>query len=239
MDDLATDSDSITDTVSRQIAGYINHHSLQAGDKLPSERNMTEMFGVSRVSLREAIRGLVVINLLEVRNGKGVFVKNPKATLFGANLQMKIRKEQLIQLIEVRKALELHVLRGLFSDPASSSPEEEDLKEIDAILLEMEYPHVPDQKVANLDAAFHTRINQLSGNQVLVDLMENTIILSNQLWEESGRNVHQAIRRSIPLHRSLFEALKSGDTESAISIYEKIVELDTAFIQDSSSKDDT
>ncbi len=213
---------NLPNIIANQIIAYIKHHKLKAGDRLPSERILSQMFNVSRVSLREALRGLVIINLIEVKNGKGAFVKNPKAVISGANLQMNIHRDQLLQLTEVRRILELRSLELVLE-----SMSEEDAEELDAILLRMEYPYVLNEELGALDDEFHLKVNQLSGNEVLVDLLENMIILSKQLWDETGEDIYQTIRESIPYHRELFQGLLSGDKEQVYEAYGKIVSLDT------------
>lgn len=220
------DKTNLPNIIAQQIIAYIEHHNLQVGDKLPSERVMSEMFNVSRVSLREAVRGLVIINLLEVINGKGIYVKNPKAKISGANLQMNIHKDQLIQLTEVRRMLELKSI-----ELVAKNIQEEDFEELYEIIRKMEYEFVLDEDLVRLDDAFHRKLNQLSGNEVLFDLLDNMIVLSKQIWSESGSSIYQAIRESTPLHRDICEALQHQNTQAALSAYKKLVEKDISLLE--------
>ena len=212
---------NLPNKVANQIIEYVTYHKLKAGDRLPSERVLAQMFNVSRVSLREAIRGLVIINFIEVRNGVGAFVKNPKALVSGGNLQMNIHKDQLMQLTEVRRILELRSLE-LIVDTIS----EDDIEEIEEIMIKMEYPYVLNEDLGNLDDEFHIKVNQLCGNEVLVDLIENMIMLSKKIWKDTGEDIYKTIRDSIPMHRRLLEALKLHDKAAVFEAYNEIVTLD-------------
>lgn len=212
---------NLPNQIAKMIADYISYHNLKIGDRLPSEKAMTQMFKVNRVSLREAIRGLVIINMIEVRNGVGSFVKNPKAVVSGANLQLNIHRDQLKNLLEVRKVLELYSLNSVIVNI-----QKDDLEELEKIIVHMEYPYVLDENLSVLDDEFHKKVNQICGNEVLVDLIESTIILSKQLWAESGEDLYKTLHESIPLHRELLEAIKKRDKDKVQDVYSSIVLLD-------------
>ena len=94
--------------VARQIERLISEGSLKPGDKLPSERELAEMFRVSRSSLRDGIRKLELLGLVEARHGEGTIVRDLSAdSLVSPIASMLVRKRQLVaELLDVRKMLE-------------------------------------------------------------------------------------------------------------------------------------
>ena len=86
----------------RYIQNYIEENDLKAGDKLPSQEQLLEMMGVSRTSLREAMKTLEARNVLEVRNGKGVYVGSQMDSAFLSLMDFTREKGKLLDALEVR-----------------------------------------------------------------------------------------------------------------------------------------
>ena len=93
------------------IKEYIDKNNLKSGDRLPSQAELMELLGVSRSSVREAIKTLEAKNALEVINGKGVFVKDGSSNSISAQIEFGKEKESILELLEVRKVLEKEILR--------------------------------------------------------------------------------------------------------------------------------
>jgi len=109
----------------RYIQNYIEENELKAGDRLPSQEQLLEMMGVSRTSLREAMKTLEARNVLEVRNGKGVYVGSQKESAFLSLMDFTREKGKLLDALEVRKILEREILRMVIH-----TVNEEELKEL-------------------------------------------------------------------------------------------------------------
>ena len=217
---------NLHDIVAEKIEEYIKQNEIKSGIKLPSERDLCEMFSISRSSLREGIRRLEMVNLVEVINGKGIFVKNPTATVKGINLQVQIQKEQLMQTLQIRRVLEEYAL-----ELAVENITNEDIQEIELILLKMEDKSISDQKLCEVEDEFHGKLYNLSGNEFLVNLLDNIRDVSREIWSESNEHLYRLLRESIPHHRQLFEAIKSKDKEKLISVFEEMIEVDIKLIK--------
>jgi GntR family transcriptional regulator, transcriptional repressor for pyruvate dehydrogenase complex len=97
----------LSEVAIEQIRDFILSNGMKAGDKLPSENEMVVQLGVSRVSVREAIRMLEISGILEVRHGRGVFVKELTGDIFVPLGQwVSMKKQTLQQHFETRLILE-------------------------------------------------------------------------------------------------------------------------------------
>lgn len=92
--------------VSKEIKDYIQQNNLKKGDKLPSVEQIMENLGVGRSSIREAIRYLEALDIIEVLNGKGIFVKEPSLYQLSTKFTVEDEKSALLQLCDVRRGLE-------------------------------------------------------------------------------------------------------------------------------------
>ncbi len=121
-------------TIVAQIEELIAQGKLKQGDQLPSERELAEQFGVSRVVIRESIRNLQARGIVEVRHGSGTFVRaNPKDTLTQTlTLLLKLEESSLLDLYVIRQALEL-----VAAPRAAQYANEQDIKALRETLGEM------------------------------------------------------------------------------------------------------
>ena len=95
----------------RYIQEYIEENHLEAGDRLPSQGQLIQMMGVSRTSLREAMKTLEARQIIKVQNGKGIFVNENKDSAMLNLLDFAREKEKLLDTLEVRRVLEQEILR--------------------------------------------------------------------------------------------------------------------------------
>ena len=123
-----TERPNLTEAVARQLLEAIT--DLEPGTRMPSERELTQMLGVSRTTLREALHGLAVMGALEIRHGQGVFVARPKAgTEQLQELGVALAKGVTRDLLEVRRMLLIEA-----ATLAAERRTEEDLEAIEASL---------------------------------------------------------------------------------------------------------
>ncbi|WP_432545851.1 FadR/GntR family transcriptional regulator [Kineococcus sp. SYSU DK004] len=192
--------------------------ALRPGDKLPSERELAQVLQVSRPSLREALRVLEGLGLVEVRRGGhegGSFL----AESAGSGVANLLRLELALghfsdrDVLQTRLALETWVCgeaarRG--DDPA--------LAPLDHVLERMDDPEVPAQEFNRLDAAFHVGIARATGNVLTAHLMDSLrTAIERQMvaaydrlpdWRRTARTVRAE-------HRAILAAVRSGDPERA------------------------
>ncbi|WP_322894145.1 MULTISPECIES: FadR/GntR family transcriptional regulator [unclassified Yoonia] len=158
--------------VIRQIEGLILRGILRPGERLPSERELSETMDVSRPSLREALADLQDRGLLTSRAGSGVFVADVLGSAFSPALValFAAHDEALFDYISFRRDME-----GLAAERAARLSSDTDLKVIDTIFQKMEAAHQkrnPTEE-ASLDADFHLAIIEASHNIIMLHMMRS------------------------------------------------------------------
>lgn len=200
----------VYEEVAKQIERLILK-KLQPGDKLPSERELAEMLRVSRGSIRDAIRGLELLGLVEPRQGTGTIVREISADSVVnpfANA-LKRRKELVSELIDFRKMLEPPLAARAATH---ASPEE--VAEMEEILRRQEEKqHQGDAGVAE-DTEFHYSVALASDNSVVLKVID---ILMDLLRDTRARSLQVEGRpqKSLSGHRRILAAIKRHDGEAA------------------------
>ena len=152
-----------------QIQLLIRDNELKPGDKLPSEREMAENLSVSRTSVREAISVMESAGLVEVLQGKGVFLINDENTKLLNKLDKLLNSQglNLIELIEVRQGLE-----GQAAYLAAIRRSETDLQKIKSAYIKMEKAYANDLVAAEEDYEFHISFVTAAKNPMLLKAVE-------------------------------------------------------------------
>src|SRR5262245_41909993 len=193
----------------------IRSGELSPGDRLPPEHELAERLGVSRGSLREAVRALSQINVLDVRRGDGTYVTSlaPSELLSGMVFAMELLQSQgLEEVVEVRRLL-LPPAAAL----AAQRVTKEQLAKMHAVVEQLEQATDPDE-IPRLHNRFAALVYEASGNETL-----SSILRALQL---RGENVRRAWLSSDPGRRDvalahqkmLLDALERGDVDMARSI---------------------
>jgi len=199
--------------IADEIRNQIIKGKLAPGSKLPTEREMGDNQGVSRVVVREAISRLRHEGLVTSQQGRGVFVSSPEESRFLSITQEALsRPEDYQRLYDVRKVLEsgTAALAALHRD-------EDDLKEMREHLAAMIAPEVNHQSYVEADIAFHRSIASASKNPFLalfisfvdVKLKESISVALQSL------NFMETIEVSAREHERIFACINSNDSEGA------------------------
>jgi len=205
--------------VSSQIADQIRSSILNGeflpGDKLPSERDLAEMFGVSRPSVREALAILESAGLAATYKGEGTIVRSLVETNSGNPLRELIRLEQdrALDVIEVRKCMESWTA---FYAAQRALPE--DVRLMGEIVASMERNLEAETPSEDLDANFHVLIARASHNVIWLHLMQHLFDSMKEFQQSVWRAVHLTgddHKRLFEHHGSIFEAIKDRDAEKA------------------------
>lgn len=213
-----TTGGSQTDVVIHGIREMILAGELRAGDRLPVEKELATRLGVSRGSLREAVRALAILGVVETRQGDGTYVTALDASLllhpirFLAELQAP---QDATHLLGVRRALEPESAAR-----AASRVDDDELERMAEVLaaadraLEGEAPHDLAAFTA-ADAEFHRLIAQASGNPALAALIEGLVgeTLRARLWDAVEQ--HDALSRTQAEHHAILDALRRRDPDRA------------------------
>lgn len=203
--------------VMAQIEDRILAGELSAGDHLPNERDLSALLGVSRPSLRESLRVLEALGVLEIRrggDGGAVLVGTPGPGFVNLlKLQLALGQFSQTDVLHTRIALETWCCRE-----AAISATDEDLDDLERILDQMDDPTIEAATFNALDAAFHVRIAESTGNQLTAHLMQSLRIAINRQmvaayarledWRETAKTVRAE-------HRDILRTLRDRDPEGA------------------------
>jgi GntR family transcriptional regulator, transcriptional repressor for pyruvate dehydrogenase complex len=205
---------AVTDEAIEKIKAMIVSGTLRAGDRLPKEADLAAELGLSRSSLREAVRALSLMNILDVRQGDGTYVTSLEPTLLLEALSFIVdfhRDATVLELLQVRRILE-PAATAMAAERATDA-------ELDALgkLLDSlgENPSA-DDLVAN-DLEFHRRISALSGNSVLSSLVETMSAPTTRARVWRGLTQAGAWERTLAEHRAILHAMVLRDAEAARS----------------------
>jgi GntR family transcriptional regulator, transcriptional repressor for pyruvate dehydrogenase complex len=171
--------------VIEQIQNMVLNGSLQNGDKLPSERDLSEKMEVSRTSIREAIRVLETMGVIESRQGEGNFVCSNINASFIEPLSMifMLNNGEPSDILELRKAIELVTVRF-----AAQRGSEEDFEELKDMIYKLKTSDTESERVL-IDTKIHQKIATMSGNY----LIESVFITASTLFERFVKNARESI----------------------------------------------
>jgi len=220
--------------VIRQIEGLILRGILRPGERLPSERELSETMGVSRPSLREALAELQERGLLASRAGSGVFVADVLGSAFSdALVQLfSAHDEAVFDYISFRRDME-----GLAAERAATLGSDTDLKVIAAIFAKMEAAHSkrnPTEE-AGLDADFHLAIIEASHNVIMLHMMRSMYqLLREGVFYNRQVMFKQRTTRATLLdqHRAINDALQARDPAAARAAVEGHLSFVEAALRD-------
>lgn len=209
----------VYEAVAQQIERFILK-KLQPGDKLPSERELAETLGVSRSSIRDAIRSLELMGMVEPRQGAGTVVREISASSLVNPLANALkRKEQLIgELLDFRKMLEPPLAAR-----AAVHASEEQITEMEEILdRHAEKVRLGQSAIAE-DSEFHYSIALASGNSVVFKVLDTLMDLLRDTRERSLQ-VEGRAQKSLAGHRRILAAIERRDAEGAKAAMHRHIE---------------
>src|ERR1700733_15909362 len=159
---------SISDDIVEQILALIASGDLKPGQRLPSERELCKNFGAGRSSLREALRCLSIVGVLNARVGEGTTVAADGGKFLGKIIEWRLitEKHDIENLLDVRIGLE-----GVAAADAALQATKEDIEKLQALLARMKASVKNDKQFAALDLEFHVTLAKSSGNALLFDLV--------------------------------------------------------------------
>jgi GntR family transcriptional repressor for pyruvate dehydrogenase complex len=203
----------LSEEVLRRLKAMIIDGTFKPGDQLPSERELSEMFQVSRASIREALRILETLGFLEAKVGVGggTFVKevsidalvNPFSELLGSE------KELIMEMLDFRRVLETEIARS-----AAEQRTDDDLRHIEETIEQMRKNITSGGIGVEGDTAFHDAVAEASGNRVFRKMLS----MAKSLLVQTRRTTLEIPgqpEKSVIDHREIFEAIRAGDGDLA------------------------
>ncbi len=206
-------SEKLSHSVVTQIEQLILRGILRPGERLPSERVLSEQMGVSRPSLREAVADLQSRGLLDSRAGAGLYVAESLGATFPASLSQLFagHNEAIFDYLDFRSDME-----GLAAERAARLGSDTDLQVIDEIFKKMEAASQTADPTheAELDAEFHLSIVEASHNVIMLhmmrsmyDLLRKGVLFNRQVIYQQ----HHKRSALLDQHRAINDALQARD----------------------------
>ncbi len=209
----------VYEEVARQIERLILK-KLQPGDKLPSERELAETLGVSRSSIRDAIRSLELMGLVEPRQGAGTVVLEISASSLVNPLAnaIKHKGELISELLDFRKMLEPPLAAR-----AATHASEEEVAEMEEILERQQHKLQRGESAIAEDSEFHYSIALASRNSVVFKVLDTLMDLLRDTRERSLQ-IEGRPQKSLAGHRRILAAIKRHDAEAAKAAMRRHIE---------------
>jgi GntR family transcriptional repressor for pyruvate dehydrogenase complex len=206
--------------LTRQLVTYLSSDDLRPGQRLPSERAMSEALGVGRAALREAIKSLILLGLVEQRQGDGTYVSNGQSNLLPKVIEWGLLagKHEIEELVEARQHLEV-LLAGL----AAGNHDADALSRLREIAAEMTASGKDYQRYIAADVQFHLEIARASGNSLLAIMLE-TIRALLQVWTERVILAAQETETSLAMHLPVLGAIERSDVDGARAAMQALME---------------
>jgi GntR family transcriptional regulator, transcriptional repressor for pyruvate dehydrogenase complex len=204
---------SLVETIIEQLVNYIQI-DLKPGDKMASERELIEELGVGRSSLREAIRALEVMGLVEARLGEGTFVTTDKSIRFQKPLEWGVfgAKKTVKDVFEARSIIEVAIMPLVVE-----KIDDLQISEMKLLLKSMENVNEDHDllKYLNLDFVFHKNLADYADN----DILREVINLTHRILEEERTRdllTKKVYVESLENHRKIVDALVAHDVDFSV-----------------------
>lgn len=203
---------SVTDDAITRIRHMILTGELAPGDKLPPESDLAASLGLSRTSLREAVRALTLLGVIDTRQGDASYITNlgPELLLNALGLAMDLQREDtMADLVAVRRILEPSA-----TAMAATRITAAELAHVRSLVRS----NLSEDQVrvqVELDWEFHHVIARASGNGLLVALLDGLTAPTMRMRTWRGLSVPGVLDRTQAEHSAIVEALESGDAELA------------------------
>ncbi len=204
----------ISQVVIEQIQDLIMKGELKDGDKLPPERELTKTLNIGRPALREALKALEVIGLIESRHGQGNFIVNNTENSFfkPLSLSFKLSNGNIEDILELR-----HLLENYTVSKAAINASHEDIEKLYQLYNDLVNAETKELK-SHYDKEFHYEIAKISKNTLINNLLESTSYLfDNFISKTVGMTFtgDDSIEKLYEEHLNIIKAIEKHDSEEA------------------------
>jgi len=202
-----------SEEVISRLREMIHSGELRSGDRLPPERDLAKLFGVSRPSLRAGIRSLAAVGILQARQGAGTFVVktegSPSLDSNPLRLMASLHGFTSGEMFEARRSLEMSIA-ALAAERATSEHMASMSEEIAGMYASLDDP----EQFLVHDMRFHQAVAAASSNRILTSLMN---MVATILYDVRSQTVKRAkdLKESAEMHRHVYRAIRERNAEAA------------------------
>ncbi len=202
---------TLPEEIANRMLKQIKEQELRPGDKLPPERDLARMMDVSRPVVREALRALALMRVVDIRQGDGTYITSLEPRQLVSHLDFVFSKDSvaLVQLVEARRVIEAGNVRL-----AALRVTDHELTEIEELVGSLEASLDDPDRFSELDIALHVAVCAAADNFLLLQFMNILSTLGRASRERTGglRAMREAALHD---HRRLLEALRARDPDGA------------------------
>jgi GntR family transcriptional repressor for pyruvate dehydrogenase complex len=208
---LESTNAGVAQSVVSRILDLVRTGMLRAGDRLPSERELIDILNISRPSLREALRALSMLGVVDTRHGGGAYITDLEARTLLAPLDffLSLSHSNLADTFESRRIVEIEIVRK-----AALKATSEDVGALEGMLSAHEKVLSDPVGFRILDSRFHARLSAIAGNVVLERIAYGLYNMGLDIRRRATENV-ALIRRSLGEHTKIVAAISTKDAEAA------------------------
>ena len=217
---------SVREQTLEQLKNFIVSGQLGPGGRLPSERALSEALGVGRYSVREAIKILEAVGLLESRPGDGTFLARRTGEQFGRILGMGLAAwgGAIIEILDARGIIEVEAARA-----AAERAREEDLglmrQELERMQRAVQQRDIPQYLAGDME--FHRRVAQASQNAIVWQFVSNLTDLLEEVLQEAKFDEMPAQAEGGASHQDIYLAIAAGESHAAARAMRRHIQFTT------------
>lgn len=217
-------NEPIVDAVIQRITDGVITGELKPGDKIPTEIELCESFGVGRNTIREAIKVLVALGLIEIRRADGTYISNSFSEKMINPLiyYLIMKKDNSIEIVELRRLFEVGVL-----ELAIGKATDEDIKKLEIIHLELtkmaESGNINFEQITQIEFDFHQEIIKIAKNSLIEKMGDIINRLTKPSLIKTVRNIidTSSIDFIINIHTEIILLIKNKDYANIRNVIEK------------------
>lgn len=200
--------------VALEIESAINSQKLKVNEKLPTEFELCEQFGVSRTALREALQMLSAKGLISIEKGRGIFVRKITSESvtdpMHSYLKTRIGASYVLEIIEARRIIEPEIAHS-----AAINRTEQDIEQMQFEIDQMATFEGPAEELAKFDMNFHLAIAKSTQNRLLPLMLKPVFRLMPEIKSMIISDVPEARNSAIIWHTKILKAIKESDADTA------------------------
>lgn len=202
---------TLTEAAFEQLIAYVVKGTWKAGDRLPPERELCQQFGIARTSLREALKAMELVGMLDSRVGDGTFVC-PRSEFLSRPLLWAFTgadHEELVEIMEARTAVE-ETLAGLAAERASR----EEISRIEMTVTQMRDAIAAGTSILEADMSFHLAVAAAAHNEPLQNAVQLLRNITRQ-WLKYKVQMPNVAASVLKRHQAVYRAIASGKPNAA------------------------
>ncbi|GAA4605924.1 DNA-binding FadR family transcriptional regulator [Actinoplanes octamycinicus] len=207
---------SRTDEVQQRIKQLILERGLSAGDPMPTELDLLDEINVSRNSLREALKALQAVGIVEIKHGFGMYVGTMSLVslvdelTFHGRMSLQAGRNDLRHLVEIREVLESGLIQQVIAAPNAPTDE------LAAVMEQMEAEARAGAVSPETDKRFHELLYEPLGNPLVIQLLAAFWDVYHALHTDIGEADESPVEIAAR-HRRVYDAVRAGDVEESMA----------------------